>query len=84
MIMAAQGSTVRLTNFLKIDDPLEAFHVHGACGILGVLCVAIFQKDKGIVYGYESGWVQLKIQMIACVSIIVWSGLTSAIYFVIS
>lgn len=47
---------VRFANWAKIDDPLEAFHVHGACGILGVLCVAIFKKDDGIVYGGEGAF----------------------------
>jgi len=48
--------TVRFANWAHIDDPLEAFHVHGACGILGVLCVAIFKKDDGIIYGGEGAW----------------------------
>ena len=47
--------TVRFCNWAKIDDPLEAFHVHGACGILGVIVVAFFEKDAGILYGGEDG-----------------------------
>ena len=30
---------------LKIDDPLDAFAVHGACGIWGVLACALFSTD---------------------------------------
>ena len=31
---------------LRIDDPLEAFPVHGACGMWGVLAVGLFAKEK--------------------------------------
>lgn len=48
--------TVRLANAAKIDDPLEAFHVHGACGIFGCLALAFFKKDAGILYGGEDGF----------------------------
>ena len=41
-------------NKLKIDDPLEAFQVHGACGIMGCILLAFFQIDNGIVYGGNS------------------------------
>lgn len=48
--------TVRITNYLHIDDPLEAWHVHGACGIFGVIALAIFKIDDGIIYGGEGCW----------------------------
>ena len=38
---------------LNIDDPIEAFQVHGLCGLWGTLAVAIFDEDKGLVYGVE-------------------------------
>ena len=41
----------RLTLKLKIDDPLEAAHVHGFGGIWGVFVVGLFDKDTGIFYG---------------------------------
>jgi len=31
---------------LKIDDPLDAFAVHGSCGVWGVLAVGLFCKKE--------------------------------------
>ena len=36
---------------LKVDDPLEAFQVHGACGIMGCIVLAFFKMEAGIFYG---------------------------------
>ena len=36
---------------LKIDDPLEAFPVHGACGAWGVIAVGLF-ADQELLGGY--------------------------------
>ena len=38
-----------LLEFFRIDDPLDAFSVHGACGVWGVLAAAIFSYDKDYV-----------------------------------
>jgi ammonium transporter, Amt family len=46
---------VVLLRKLRIDDPLDAFEVHGLCGVWGIIASAIFNKDKGIVYNFESG-----------------------------
>jgi Amt family ammonium transporter len=41
-----QGAS-SLLKMLKIDDPIDAFAVHGACGIWGVLAAAIFDWGAG-------------------------------------
>merc|ERR1711907_902469 len=82
-------------NKLKIDDPLEAFQVHGACGVMGCILVAFFQIDNGILYGGKSstddegnktvaGGELLGVQLLGCLIIILWSGGLSAIFFGIS
>lgn len=76
--------TVRFANWAKIDDPLEAFHVHGACGFLGVLCYAIFAKDVGIIYGGEGAWGQLGKQAVGALAITLWSGIVSSIFYIIA
>ena len=34
----------------RIDDPVEAVQVHGFCGAWGVLAVAIFDLDRGVIF----------------------------------
>merc|ERR1711988_937438 len=67
---------------LKIDDPVDAFAVHGACGAWGVIAVAFFNFTKGIFYGsehdYESGKL-LGWQVCGIVVITAWVGGLSAI-----
>merc|ERR1719230_1600963 len=48
-----QGAS-SLLKLLKVDDPIDAFAVHGACGIWGVLAAAIFDWGKG--FDYAHGW----------------------------
>lgn len=44
----------RAMNAMKIDDPLEAFQVHGACGVMGCIVLAFFKMEDGIFYGGKS------------------------------
>jgi len=46
------GASKCVLNCLKIDDPLDAFAVHGACGFWGVLSASLFCAPA---YGYGSG-----------------------------
>jgi Amt family ammonium transporter len=39
---------------IKVDDPLDAFAVHGACGAWGVLAAALFDWGKG--FDFAHGW----------------------------
>ena len=39
---------------LLIDDPLDAFSVHGICGLWGLLATGLFHRDKGyLLKGYS-------------------------------
>jgi len=73
---------------LKIDDPVEAFPVHGACGIWGVLAVPLFDINTvgagGDLYGPGIPLVDSLIaQAAGCVIIPLWTGIFSGIMFVI-
>merc|ERR1740121_2227728 len=48
-----QGSSMLLQK-LKVDDPVDAFAVHGACGAWGVLAAALF--DWGKAFDHVHGW----------------------------
>ena len=74
----------RAMNAMKIDDPLDATQVHGCCGILGVVVVAFFDQEKGILYGGEGGGALLGTQLLGCLCIILWVGITSGIFFFIA
>ncbi len=81
---------------LKVDDPVGAISVHGVGGIFGVLCVGIFSNGKygggwnltegveggvtGIFYG-GSGSEQLVVQAIGALTIVVFFGLLSYLFF---
>ena len=42
--------TQRILNRLKIDDPIEASHVHGFSGYWGCIAVGFFDLDTGLIY----------------------------------
>ena len=66
--MVASNILVRL----RIDDPLDAFAIHGAAGAWGVLAVSIFDKDG----------VPFKWQLAGVLSIISWStGLAGLTFY---
>jgi len=81
---------------LKIDDPLDAFAVHGACGAWGVLAAGLFAR-KAYVYGrweteegYCGGFFKevdgcdgklFVTQLTFVLSILAWVGATSFVMF---
>ena len=75
---------VRLLDAVQVDDPLEAFQVHGACGFWGCLAVAFFKIDDGIFYGGENSAKLLWVQFYGCVVITLWSAFCSFIFAFIS
>jgi len=77
---------------LKIDDPLDAFAVHGACGVWGLISVGIFtareytysakEADSGIFMSGSRGEL-FGCQIVTVLMIIIWVTGTSGILFTI-
>lgn len=67
---------------LKVDDPVGAFAVHGANGILGTLAVGLFNIHKGL---FTTGSAHLfGIQLLGTVVVCVWGfGTASLMGFVL-
>ena len=66
---------------LKVDDPVGAVSVHGACGIFGTIAVGFFDYNDGLFYG--GGVHHLLIQLLGLACIIVWVAITMFIVFTI-
>ena len=73
-----------------IDDPLDAFAVHGACGLWGVLAVGLFASPDygynaegaaGLFYGGPKAGVLLGVQLCGIVVQILWTSVTSSTLF---
>ena len=75
----------------KIDDPLDAFPVHGACGAWGCIAVGLFCTDvytyndnayQGLFYG---GGSLLGVQILGVLTEILWvGGMTGIMFFTLS
>lgn len=73
----------------RIDDPVDAIAVHGACGIFGVLVTGVFANPEFISAAYSSaesckGWesaLQFRIQFVGVLAIIAWVSLMMGPYF---
>merc|ERR1719460_2878059 len=65
-----------LLKVCKIDDVVDAFPVHGACGIWGVLAPGLFGNEEdgmggnGLFYGGD----QFRTQVVGVLAIMLWSG----------
>jgi len=75
-----QGASMLLER-LKVDDVVDAFPVHGACGIWAVLAAGLFGgPDEGIGgNGLFYGGDQLGTQIVGLLVIIAWTGAWSAL-----
>jgi Amt family ammonium transporter len=75
-----QGASMTLKR-LKVDDVVDAFPVHGACGIWGVLALGFFGDEdegmggNGVFYGGDQLWTQV----MGVVCIIGWTAITSLV-----
>ena len=67
----------------KIDDPVGAISVHGACGALGTILTGFFaigrSTMKGVFYG--GGFRFLGIQFLGVLATIAWTGIVITIVF---
>ena len=77
----------RILLSLHIDDPLNAFAVHGACGAWGCIAVGLFctsdytynmKGHEGLFYG---GGTLLGVQILGVLTEFCWVGATSCILF---
>jgi len=73
--------SVSVIDSLGIDDPVGAFSVHGTCGIWGTLAVALFNQDKGLLYGHGFG--QLGLQLLGILVYGVFAIVTSWIVWTV-
>lgn len=88
VVIGALGGLIMLwavgfiENTLKIDDPVGAAAVHGACGLFGVLAVGIFADGTYGVSGLIVGDAQqIVVQLISVVALVVWTGITGWLLF---
>lgn len=64
---------------VKIDDPVGAISVHGACGMLGTICVGLFATEGGLFYG--GGFHFLGVQVLGVIAVVAWVVITMTIIF---
>jgi len=71
-----------LVKRLMVDDVVDAFAVHGACGFWGLVAAGLFGgplvRGNGLLHGGD----QLRAQLFAVVVIVLWSGVLSLVIFV--
>jgi len=79
------GSSKCVLNICKVDDPLDAFAVHGACGFWGVLWANMMAADvyaygagKGLFYGSGDSFVAAIVSLMAEIA---WVGGMSILMF---
>ena len=72
---------------LRIDDPIDAFSVHGACGIWGVIATGFFGVKEYICDDTKPNCItitgQTAMQVVGVLFIIVWTTLLSVVLFAV-
>ena len=63
----------------KIDDPLDAFAVHGGCGIWGTFALGFFDINEGVFYGGNGK--QIGVQLMGIIVISLWTSFMSFCLF---
>lgn len=63
---------------LKVDDPLDASPVHGACGFFGVIALGIFHETDGLIAGETK---LMGAQLIGALFITGWAALHAILFF---
>ncbi|GAB5362075.1 hypothetical protein AAMO2058_000767400 [Amorphochlora amoebiformis] len=83
-----QGSSYCMVRML-LDDPVDAFSVHGVCGLLGVILAGVLSDEALIDRAYGSGYrcsnrgKQLGIQTLGSLVIILWTvGIIGTIFLI--
>ena len=56
----------------QVDDPLEAFQIHGVSGMWGVFFAGVFHREYGVLY--TENWTFLGVQCLGILVISLWSG----------
>jgi len=62
-----------------IDDPVGAFAVHGACGVLGTLLVGVFATEGGLIY--TGSFELLAVQFAGVLATALWTVGTTFLLF---
>lgn len=67
----------------NIDDPMQSAQIHGVCGFFGVINVAIFGKENGIMGTNANTDIirQLGVQFLGAAVLCFWSSIVSFIFF---
>ena len=71
----------RMGKKYEIDDPLSICHVHGSCGLWGLIATGLFDKDKGFFHIGDP--TLLGIQFVGAIAIIAWTSLFSFLFFIL-
>ena len=69
---------------IGLDDALEAVQVHAFGGMWGIIAVALFSNDVGILYSHPDSGRLLGIQLVGLTCMVSWSGIMSGIFFFVT